>query len=230
VNADALAKKAREGAAWLSGRARALYDLLKSSQVARARAQVFVAVCIVACGRTSPSANAPDTSAGSGPSLAAALVDAGEAGAGDSEYAELWIRAADGTEEDSMRLARALGPEGLVAGATSQAARLVAVRAMAFSDGFAGLPWLGELAAGEDVALAKEAADSAVALAARGRDQNDPEDAEEMRAGCTKLVAIAKNGKHDKTVRIRAVRTLRLLADRGCVKVEDIPTDFDLSP
>jgi hypothetical protein len=230
VNGEALAKKTREGAAWLSGRARALYDLLQSSQVARARAQLFVAVCIVACGRTSPAANAPDTSVGAGPSLAAALVDAGEGGARDSEYTELWSRAADGTEEDSMRLARALGPEGLVAGATSQAARLVAIRAMAFSDGFAGLPWLGDVAAGEDVALAKEAADSAVAMAARGRDQNDPEDAEEMRAGCTKLVAIAKNGKHDKTVRIRAVRILRLLAERGCVKVDDIPTDFDLSP
>ena len=156
--------------------------------------------------------------------------DAGEAGVVDSEYSELWVRASDGTEEDSMRLARALGPEGLVAGASSRATRLVAVRAMAFADGFAGLPWLSELAAGEDVALAKEAVDSAVAMASRGRDQNDPEDAEELRSGCDKLLAIAKNGKHDKIVRIRAVRALRLVADRGCVKIEDIPTDFDLVP
>ncbi len=205
------------------GRARALVVLLKRSKVARARAQVLAAVCIVACGRTSPTANAPDTSV---PGLVRPLADAGGDGGKEVALSELWTRASEGTDEDLMRLAATLGPEGLADGATTKEARGVAVRAMAYTEGFAGLPWLSELAAGEDVTLAKEAGESALTMAARGRDQNDPEDAEEMRAGCMKLLAVAK-GKHDKAVRILAVRTVRLLADRGCAKADEIPTDFD---
>lgn len=225
----ALVGRAKDSVAWLSGHAHAFARLLKSSPSARARFQACVAVCIVACGRTSPSPTAPDTSTG-GIGIRLAAADAGEAGAPDPALSELWLRASEGAEEDLMRLARTLGPEGLIDGATSKEARGLAIHAMPFTDGFAGLPWLADLTGSEDVTLGREAAEAAVALASRGRDQNDPEDAEEMRAGCIKLIAVAKESKHDKLVRIRAVRTLRLLADRGCAKTDEIPTELDLSP
>lgn len=206
-------------------------SFLRSSPMVRARAHVVVAACIVACGRTSPSANAPDTSTPASSSRLALGADAGEAGAPEGP-SELWGRAQgpEATEEDVMRLASTEGPTGLAEHATDKPTRLLAARAMAHTRGLAGLPWLAEACASDDADLAKEAALSATALAARGRDQNDPEDAEEMREGCTKLLAVAKDGKPAKDVRIGAVRTLRLLSERGCVKADEIPKDFDLSP
>lgn len=206
-------------------------SFLRGSPVVRARAHFVVAACIVACGRTSPSANAPDTSTPVSSSRLALGADAGEAGAPEGP-SELWGRAQgpDATEEDLMRLASTEGPVGLGEHATDKATRLLAARAMAHTRGLAGLPWLADACASEDAELAKEAALSATALAAHGRDQNDPEDADEMREGCTKLLAVAKDGKPSREVRVGAVRTLRLLSDRGCVKADEIPKDFALAP
>lgn len=209
------------------GLGRRVVALLRSSRVARLRVEIALAVCFVACGRASPSANAPDTATpASGVHVA---IEAG-ADAGTPEHAELWARAADGTEEDLARLAQAEGTAGLAAGASTPATRLLAARAMAHTRGQAGLAWLAETAASDQVELAQEAARSAVALGARGRDQNDLEDIDELRAGCAGFVAIAKDAKRDRAVRIDAVRTLRLFADRGCAKAQDIPTDLDLKP
>jgi hypothetical protein len=229
VKLDAVLDGARSGAAWVWEQLGEFALLLRHSQVARARAQAAVALCIVACGRTSPSASAPDSSHAPSTKPAAALVAAPDGGASEARDAyvdELYRRAADGTEEDLMRLARRLGPLDLFDTARTKDERRIAVRAMAFTEGLAALPILADLAAGDDEALALDASESATSLAGRGRDQNDPEDAEEMRAGCTKLLALAK-GSGTKAVRIHAVRTLRLLADRGCVKADDIPKDFD---
>jgi hypothetical protein len=229
VKLDAVLDGARSGAAWVWEQLGEFVQLLRHSPVARARAQAAVALCIVACGRTSPSASAPDSSLPQTTKPAAPLFVASDGGAADVRDAyvdELYKRAAEGTEEDLMRLARRLGPLDLMETARTADERRIAVRAMAFTEGLAALPILADLAAGEDEAMALDAAESATSLAGRGRDQNDPEDAEEMRAGCTKLLAVAK-GSGKKALRIQAVRTLRLLADRGCAKVDDIPKDFD---
>lgn len=227
---DAVLDGARNGAAWVWEQLGEFVQLLRHSQIARARAQAAVALCIVACGRTSPSASAPDSSHAQTPKPAAPLVtaasDGGASDVRDAYVDELYRRAAEGTEEDLMRLARRLGPLDLAETARTPDERRIAVRAMAFTEGLAALPILADLAAGEDEALALEAAESATSLAGRGRDQNDPEDADEMRAGCTRFLALAK-GSGKKALRIQAVRTLRLLADRGCAKVDDIPKDFD---
>jgi len=227
VKVDRLLESARSGAAWVWAELGAFVELLKHSKVARARAQIAVAVCIVACGRTSPSANAPDSSNVHEPPPAAAA--SGDAGGAHEAMGELWARAAEGAEEDVMRLARTLGPGGLADGATTKETTLLAARAMAHTDGLAALPWLADKAAAGDAEIALEAAESAVRLAARGRDQRDPEDAEEMREGCTKLLALAK-GSAPKALKIKAIRAMRLLADRGCQKADDIPKDFDLAP
>lgn len=225
---DALLENAKSGAAWVWTQLGEFAELLKHSKVARARAQVAIAVCIVACGRTSPTANAPDSSKPVPSTVAAS--DGGE-GPREAHEAmdELWSRAAEGAEEDVIRLARTLGPTGLADGATTKETNRLAAKAMAYTEGLAGLAWLADKAAGEDTELALEAAESAVRLAARGRDQNDPEDVEEMREGCKKLLAVSK-GSAPKPLKIKAIRAMRLLADRGCQKVEDIPKDFDLAP
>lgn len=226
---DAVLDGARSGAVWVWEQLGEFVQLLRHSPVARARAQAAVALCIVACGRTSPSASAPDSSHAQAPKPAAPLVVASDGGASDARDAyvdELYRRAAEGTEEDLMRLARRLGPLDLMETARTADERRIAVRAMAFTEGLSALPILAELASGEDEAMALDAAESATSLAGRGRDQNDPEDADEMRAGCTRFLALAK-GSGKKALRIQAVRTLRLLADRGCAKPDDIPKDFD---
>ncbi len=204
--------------------ARAGAELLRTSPVARLRAEIALAVCFVACGRASPTANVPDTSPGLPRGTLAS--DAGLERA--PELVELWKRAAEGVEEDLMRLGQTEGAAGLAEGATTPATRLLAARAMPHSHGLAGLAWLGERAATDDVEIAREAAHSAVAIAARGRDQLDPEDAEEMRAGCKYLLAAARDERRDREVRIDAVRAVRLLLDRGCAKNEEVPTALDL--
>ncbi len=126
-----------------------------------------------------------------------------------------------------MRLADEEGPSGLVEGAIDPASTRCAASAMAHTRGHAGLPWLALLASGGDPELAKLALRSAVELASKGRTQLDPEDFEELRAGCDKLLVFARDTGHDRALRIDAVRVLRLLSDRGCAKREDIPTDVD---
>ncbi|HEX4513980.1 MAG TPA: hypothetical protein VH054_10600, partial [Polyangiaceae bacterium] len=72
------------------------------------------------------------------------------------------------------------------------------------------------------------AALSADAIAARKREQVDPEDDDELAAGCASLLAAAKNTQRARPIRVGAVRALRMLADRpACVKPSDIPTDVD---
>lgn len=209
----------------LLGYARAGAELLRTSPAARLRAEVALAVCFVACGRASPSANVPDTAGLPRVTLAA------DGGAERTpELVELWKRAGEGVEEDLMRLGQTEGAAGLAEGATTPETRLLAARAMAHAHGLAGLAWLGERAASDDLEIAREAARSAVALAGRGRDQRDPEDAEEMRAGCKWLLAAARDERRDRQVRVDAVRAVRLLLDRGCAKAEEVPTSLDVKP
>ena len=148
-----------------------------------------------------------------------------------AEVDELWARAKDadgGTEDDLARLARREGATGLVERGAHPMWRVIAARALGYTEGFAALPWLAEVgAAPEAEAEAMAALESAVRLAAQVRGQADPEDAEELRAGCDRLLVLAKDPKADKKRKVLAIRALRMLADRGCVKAAEVPAELD---
>jgi hypothetical protein len=144
---------------------------------------------------------------------------------------DLWTRAKAGDADDLARLADREGAAGLVARASEGATwRLAAIRAMGFVDdpgAFEALPLLARAARTGDDAEATAALESAGDLASRPRRAVDPEDAAELREGCDLLLALAKDPEAPRPRRIASVRALRMLADRGCVKPGDLPTDLD---
>lgn len=161
-----------------------------------------------------------------------------EAGGADADVSrpadveELWKWASDGGDDELSRLAAIEGEDGLEQRAASGAHRITALRAMAFSPGFSALPTLGAAAQQGTPDEARAAVDSADAIAARKREQVDPEDADELAAGCTSLLAAAKDKARPREVRVGAVRALRMLADGAaagprCVTASEIPTDVD---
>jgi len=175
---------------------------------------------MVACGRG-------QTSSAGGPASGAPVRDgaplAAEAPEAPSEQLEtLWARARDasnanGSEPDELaRLAHKEGAAGLVERGAQPAWRETAIRALAYADGWAGLPWLAEMADGADAKEATLAVETASALAARLRRAVDPEDAAELHAGCNHLATIANDAKKAKPVSLGASRALRMLADYGC--------------
>ncbi len=145
-----------------------------------------------------------------------------------AQLEELWTRAKDGDDDELARLAQKEGAHGLEERAASPQFRVTALRAMAFTPGFSSLPTLGGAAEKGTDDEAKAAVESADAIAARKRDQVDPDDDDELAAGCASLLAAAKNTQRARPVRVGAVRALRMLVDRPkCVKPSDIPTDVD---
>jgi hypothetical protein len=139
-----------------------------------------------------------------------------------------WAAAKDGDPEELMRLADLIGCEGLHERASGSAElRSVAIRAMRYCGDFSELPWLAELAGGSSDVDAREALDVIVHLAARPRQATDPEDAEELHEGCAALLAIARDGNRLRERRVLAIRALRMLAERSCVRRTDIPADLD---
>lgn len=143
----------------------------------------------------------------------------------DGRLDELWKRAEGaepGEQDDLARLADREGSAGLEEKGTGSR-RLTAARAMAFADGFGGLPWLADLADGTDDGLANAALDSLAEIAARPRRWVDPEDALEVREGCDRLLALARNTGKPRPRRIGAIRALRMLTDVGCAKLSDVP-------
>jgi hypothetical protein len=150
----------------------------------------------------------------------------------DPTVEALWVRAQDGGEGDDLaRLADREGASGLAArGATDPAMRAVALRAMAFAPEpgmFEGLPLLAEAAAGKSDDDANAALDSAIDLAARPRLALDAEDREELKRGCEALLALASDAKAARPRRVKAIRALRMLADRGAFDPKAIPGDLD---
>jgi hypothetical protein len=130
--------------------------------------------------------------------------------------------------EDLARLADREGASGLVEAAEADPSRRhTVVMALAYADGFEGLPFLAEVAAGGDAVEARAAVESASALAALPRRAVDPDDAAELRAGCDRLLGVARDPSRPRPVRAGAVRALRMLTDRGCVKAADVPRDVD---
>jgi hypothetical protein len=98
---------------------------------------------------------------------------------------------------------------------------------MAYCTDFSQLPWLADLGAHGAEAEALVALDAIVEQAARVRRATDPEDADELRAGCAALLALGREVAQPKPRRVRAIRALRMLSDRGCVTRKDIPMDLD---
>lgn len=145
-----------------------------------------------------------------------------------AQLEELWTRAKDGDDDELARLAQKEGTHGLEERAASPQYRVTALRAMAFTPGFSSFATLGGAAEKGTDDEAKAAVESADAIAARKREQVDPEDDDELVAGCASLLVAAKNTQRARPIRIGAVRALRMLVDRPkCVKPSEIPTDVD---
>jgi hypothetical protein len=145
----------------------------------------------------------------------------------DSREGEVWARAQDGGDDDDIRLADLVGCTGLRERAQDPRLRPTAVRAMAHCQDFSELPWLADLGTHGGDAEAIAALDSVVEQAARVRRATDPEDADELHEGCGALLALAHTTTAPAPRRVRAIRALRMLSDRGCVKRADIPADLD---
>jgi hypothetical protein len=184
----------------------------------------LLALCAAcnSCNKSGPGGTAPAPSA----AFAAALSPDAAAPDRPPEVDDMWARAKDGEEDDLVRLARREGVTGLEERGAHPTYRVTAARALGFTEGFAALPWLAEVGTADGEA-AEPALESAVTLAAQRRHQRDPEDAEELRTGCDKLLVLAKDAGAPRKKRILAVRALRMLTDTGAVKTADIPGDVD---
>ena len=187
----------------------------------------------VGCGKsTAPSASMPSSSvpsAGAGDAaLAAATDDAGPTPM-DAREATAWAEASvkDVDPEELARLADLVGCEGLRERGDDATMRPTAIRAMQYCRDFSELPWLADVATTGSDEEARAALAAAVELAARPRRATDPEDADELHVGCGTLLALAKGAERPKERRVLAIRALRMLVDRGCVKKADIPTELD---
>jgi hypothetical protein len=193
-------------------------------------------VLLAHCGKAAAPASSTASAGGADPdasregvaagSATAAALD-GDAGPMDAREAEAWARAQDAGEDDDVRLTELVGCEGLRERAGDPRLRPTALRAMANCPDFSELPWLAEVGSTGGDAEALVALDAVVEQAARVRRATDPEDADELHAGCGQLMALASAKDRPAPRRVRAIRALRMLADRGCVKRADIPTDLD---
>jgi len=183
------------------------------------------------CGKsTAPSSPGSGGSASGAPVAAVASVAAGGDGglpAMEGREAAQWAMAKEGEAEELARLADLEGCEGLRERADDAELRMTAIRAMQYCRDFSELPWLAQIAAGPSDDEAKAALESVVELAARPRRATDPEDADELHTGCGALLELARAQERPRARRVLAIRALRMLADRGCAKKADIPTELD---
>jgi hypothetical protein len=182
-----------------------------------------VATACSACGKSGGSGGA-NVAAGtsSGPPISRTSFPP-EAGPAAVRDVAMWTTARDGQPEDLSSLATHEGAAGLVEAAQDPELRKTALRAMAFARGWAQLPYLVRAAGEPDDEEAKLALDSTVELAARRRTTEDLEDAVELREGCEKLGALARDGERPRERRILALRALRMMP---CSK-QELPTDLD---
>ena len=146
----------------------------------------------------------------------------------DAREGAQWEAAAGGDPEELMRTADLVGCQGLRERASPPDLRAMAIRAMRYCPDYSELPWLAELATAKSEADARAALDVITDLAARPRRATDPEDADELHAGCGALLALARSPAQPRERRVLAVRALRMLSERGCVRRADIPTEFDV--
>lgn len=168
---------------------------------------------VVAPGETS-------ATGGSRPSRTTAPPDASATAVRD---VAMWTSAREGTTEDLASLATHEGAAGLVEAAAEPELHVTALRAMAFARGWAQLPYLARAAAGTEDDEARIALDAAAELGARPRRSEDVEDEAELREGCEKLGALARDPARARERRVLALRGLRMLP---CPK-QDLPADLD---
>jgi hypothetical protein len=187
----------------------------------------------VNCGKsTAPSASMPSASlldgAGAAPRPASAGDDAGVSPP-DARETAAWAAAGarDRDPEDLARLADLVGCEGLREQADQAERRETAIRAMEYCGDFSELPWLAQVATSGSDDEARAALDAVVELSAMPRRATDPEDADELHLGCGALLDLARGAQRPKERRVLAIRALRMLSERGCVKRSDIPTELD---
>ncbi len=140
---------------------------------------------------------------------------------------EQWSAAAAGDAEEAMRLIDVLGCDGVRERAARAELRITAIRAMQHCVDFSELPWLVHVAAGGGDAEARAALETIDDLAATPRRATDPEDGDELHAGCVSLLSLARESATPRERRVLAVRALRMLSDRGCVTRSEIPKDLD---
>ena len=171
----------------------------------------------------------PTATVGSAGAVDAAGTTADDAGTApmDAREAAQWAAAREGDPEELARLEDLVGCEGLRERADDTELRGTAVQAMQYCPDFSELPWLVEVGTTGKDEEARSALDAVVELAARPRRATDPEDADELHSGCGALLDLAKAVDRPRERRVRAIRALRMLADRGCVKRAEIPTDLD---
>jgi hypothetical protein len=189
-------------------------------------ARLALVLAAAACGKGRPSIGPADSRAV--PESDASVVQDEDGGAPmEPRETEAWAQADSGEAPELIRLVDLVGCAGLRERSGSLALRATALRAMAYCPDFSELPWLAEVASsgrGDEPRLALEAIGE---QAARPRRAVDPEDAEELHAGCAALLTLARATDRPKERRVLAIRALRMLAERGCVKAADIPSDFD---
>jgi hypothetical protein len=201
----------------------------EGSRQAAKRLSLLVGVVagLGACGKsTAPSARSTSASA----SVLATAPAAGEEDVSrpmDARESAQWAQAKEGDPEELMRLADLVGCEGLRERASQPELQMTALRAAAYCVDFTELPWLARVATEGRDDEARAALEAAVDLAARPRHATDPDDAEELHAGCGALLALARSNA-PKERRALAIRALRMLSERGCAKRSDIPTDLDV--
>jgi hypothetical protein len=192
-----------------------------------------VSLCLlVGCGKSpAPSASMPTSSlpsAGAGDATTVATDDAGLPPMDAREAAEWAAASAKDVDPDELaRLAELVGCEGLRERGDDAKLRPTAIRAMQFCRDFSELPWLAQVATTGTDDDARAALDAVVELAARPRRATDPEDADELHVGCGALLELARGAERPKERRVLAIRALRMLTERGCVKKADIPTELD---
>jgi hypothetical protein len=181
------------------------------------------------CGKgKSPDAAVPSASSSAPVVVGDRAVDAGDdAESSDPREAVQWSAAHEGEPEELMRLADLVGCEGLEEGAARPELRSTALQAMQYCRDFSELPFLAQVGFDGSDDDARAALASAVALAARPRRSVDPEDADELHAGCTTLLSLARGLERPRERRVLAIRALRMLSEYGCVKRADIPADLD---
>jgi len=178
------------------------------------------------CGRRSP-AGGDTTSAQAAGEGDAAPEDKSAFNTAALRDQRMWSHAEDGDQEDLTTLATHEGAIGLVEAADDPELRPTAIRAMAYARGWAQLPFLAKVASGKDDEEARLALDATVALAARPRTAEDPEDASELREGCEALSALARDAKRPRPRRVVAIRALRMMPCPPPKEGEDLPTDLD---
>jgi hypothetical protein len=195
---------------------------------------VLALVASAGCGKsTAPSALLPSGSASDAGSVDAAVAaspaDDGAVGPMDAREAAQWAAAgaSDADADELARLAELVGCEGLHERAGQAGLRMTALRAAQFCHDFSELPWLAQVGTAGSDDEARLALDAVVELAARPRRATDPEDADELHVGCLALLELARAPDRPKERRVLAIRSLRMLSDRGCVRRADIPTDLD---